>query len=91
MTDRRSSRAWGLFSRGPHGQRFGAEPSGCDRVREVGDARSLDDAKLLEADLSRKAIEEPNTVAQDDRGQVDLDLVEPLGLKRLPEQCSRRP
>jgi hypothetical protein len=32
-------------------------------VLEVGDPRSLDDAKLLEADLSRvKAVEKPNPV-----------------------------
>jgi hypothetical protein len=34
-----------------------------NRVLEVADPRSLDDAKLLEADLSRvKAVEEPNPV-----------------------------
>ena len=56
-----------------------------NRVLEVGDPRSLDDAKLLEADLSRvKAGEKPNPVPQDDWRQVDLDLVEQLGLKCLP-------
>jgi hypothetical protein len=53
-------------------------------VLEVGDPRNLDDAKLLEADLSRvKAGEKPNPVPQDDWRQVDLDLVEQLGLKCL--------
>jgi hypothetical protein len=56
-----------------------------NRVVEVADPRSLDDAKLLEADLPRvKAVEKPNPVPQDDRGQVDLNLVAQLGLKRLP-------
>jgi hypothetical protein len=60
-------------------------------VLEVGDPRNLDDAKLLEADLSRvKAGEKPNPVPQDDWRQVDLDLVEQLASNACLAMLARK-
>ena len=45
----------------------------------------LTDAEVLELEQAREALEEPLTAAQDDGGDDDRQLVDEVGLERLPD------
>src|SRR5512144_375166 len=66
-------------------------PSPHDAVPEVRDARGLDHPRALELELAVDPVEQARPAAQEQRGEVDLELVHQACLEVLPDDtCSSR-